>query len=488
MARFPMFSNFKIVPLPSHLSPSVIHPDKAAVNIFIYSPFQNVEVSKDTYWVANCGCEVSVQVVNLLPMELTVKNLTLLSEGCAFESVPVRLNLPPCGDDPEPALIKLLGFPRSPGRLTITGYSCEVLGVKNICAIKEQPKKQAKSNKSSSPGNGQNNNSSAFTVEVLRALPLLQLETSLQRAPTTEENVDPIAEATVFSGQMFSHSVVLHNTSEDIVIKNVKFEIFQPKVNGGPALVQLLDSSITEPTTSHPLEFSNLAPKERREIRFQIFGIDPSNTAGETFEETKIRVPLISSQQNEAGTPETPIGHDLIPYTGRILRADFVFRYIADVKGPNREEYERTAKLSLAISIVPALTVSNWHVLPGDDPSTRYVVVDVTNQTETDAELTYSLDKMISVQSKDVCRVPLLCPCCSEVPLSAFHLAAQRASHMMQMQEMERLRRTLEKHVSKHLDIRWTIPKLKLEGYVPVGSLLSSVSLLKQLVVPVISV
>lgn len=45
-------------------------------------------------------------------MELTVKNLTLLSEGCAFESVPVRLNLPPCGDDPEPALIKLLGFPR----------------------------------------------------------------------------------------------------------------------------------------------------------------------------------------------------------------------------------------------------------------------------------------------------------------------------------------------------------------------------------------
>ena len=34
------------MPLPSHLSPSVIHPDKAAVNIFIYSPFQNVEVSK----------------------------------------------------------------------------------------------------------------------------------------------------------------------------------------------------------------------------------------------------------------------------------------------------------------------------------------------------------------------------------------------------------------------------------------------------------
>lgn len=31
---------------------------------------------------------------------------------------------------------------------------------------------------------------------------------------------------------------------------------------------------------------------------------------------------------------------------------------------------------------------------------------------------------------------------------------------MMQMQEIERLRRTIEKHVVKHLEIHWTIPQL----------------------------
>ncbi|VBB30057.1 unnamed protein product, partial [Acanthocheilonema viteae] len=151
-------------------------------------------------------------------------------------------------------------------------------------------------------------------------------------------------------------------------------------------------------------------------------------------------------------------------------------------------QYERRCRLPLAVSIVPAVTVAAWHVLPGDGPTTRYVVVDVTNNTEWDAELTYGKDRVIGVQPKEFCRVPLLCKCCSEVASNAFQEAASRTSHMMQMQEMERLRQILERHVSWHLDIRWSISSSNLSGSVPVGPLLSSVSLLKQLVVPVISV
>lgn len=58
-------------------------------------------------------------------------------------------------------------------------------------------------------------------------------------------------------------------------------------------------------------------------------------------------------------------------------------------------------------------------------------------------------------------RVPLLCPCCADIHSSAFLSAAQQASHMMQMREIENLRRSLEKHVSRHLNIRWSIPALK---------------------------
>ncbi|MFH4983476.1 hypothetical protein AB6A40_010185 [Gnathostoma spinigerum] len=98
------------------------------------------------------------------------------------------------------------------------------------------------------------------------------------------------------------------------------------------------------------------------------------------------------------------------------------------------------------------------------------------------------MGRVIGVQPKEICRVPLLCKCCSEVPSNAFQIAASRASHMMQMQEMERLRQILERHVSAHLDIHWSMPSQRLYGSVPVGPLLSSVTLLKQLVVPAMSI
>lgn len=114
----------------------------------------------------------------------------------------------------EAAEIRLLGVPRSSGRLNITGYSCEVLpapytvarvkctiqvlGVKNVCALRSTTDASA----SGSGQNGCGNPTGTFnTVEVLQALPILQVETSLKRAPTVEENVEPTAETTVFSGQ-----------------------------------------------------------------------------------------------------------------------------------------------------------------------------------------------------------------------------------------------------------------------------------------------
>lgn len=76
---------------------------------------------------------------------------------------------------------------------------------------------------------------------------------------------------------------------------------------------------------------------------------------------------------------------------------------------PNQEpnifqRYERYGKLSLAICIVPALTVSAWHVLPGDGPFSRYIVVDVTNSTDHDAELVYSANRRMNVLPKETCR------------------------------------------------------------------------------------
>ena len=69
------------------------------------------------------------------------------------------------------------------------------------------------------------------------------------------------------------------------------------------------------------------------------------------------------------------------------------------------QEYMRFTKFPLAITIVPAVNVSNWHILAGDSPFTRYIVVDVFNQTDSEAELSYGQERRkITVQPKEICK------------------------------------------------------------------------------------
>lgn len=56
-----------------------------------------------------------MRVQNPLPVDLVINNFALITEGCQFEKIPIRLNLPSCyGSCIDPTLneIKLLGVPR----------------------------------------------------------------------------------------------------------------------------------------------------------------------------------------------------------------------------------------------------------------------------------------------------------------------------------------------------------------------------------------
>ncbi|CAJ0960866.1 unnamed protein product, partial [Mesorhabditis belari] len=295
----------------------------------------------------------------------------------------------------------------------------------------------------------------------------------------------------------FQHSLALINSSDKLGICDVRVQITQPKVNGGPSLIKLANEfdttndSLCTPTLES--EGFTLAPGEQKPIEFTMFGVDPTATTddekSQSLDETRMSdfrppspTPSIVSEMSSA----TFIG-DRIPYTGRLLTAQFVFDYTATLEGPSGEHYKRTARLPIAITVVPAITVAAWSILPGDGPFTRYIVVDVSNSTDSDADLVFSGTRAMSVPPRETCRVPLLCPCCTEVAGRAFYAAQQKDSKVMQRLEIERLRRILEAHVAKHLDIRWTISTKNLEGLVPVGALLSSIPLLKQLVLPAIS-
>ncbi|KHJ75083.1 hypothetical protein OESDEN_25301, partial [Oesophagostomum dentatum] len=238
------------------------------------------------------------------------RELCLLADGCVFESVPVRLILPAANEGAAPARIKLIGVPRTPGLLTITGYCCEVFGVRNVCKL-YGPKGPLK-------------------VEVLPSLALLQLVSSLPRAPIEEDHNEHSAEITVYSGQIFEHSLTVKNSSA-IAIRKVHLQIWQPKVSGGPSMIELV-SEDTDTTFS-------LAPNEEKDIKFRIFGIDPTATADDegSIDEKIVETALPLASTHAETINDNGEAHDLIPYTGRLLTCQFLFQYVADVDGPEGE-------------------------------------------------------------------------------------------------------------------------------------------------------
>ncbi|KAL3103192.1 hypothetical protein niasHS_002378 [Heterodera schachtii] len=547
LTRIPALKDFRVVPLPSHLAPKIVEISSRYSKIFIYSPFQERAKKDELCWVVDCASEVSVKVQNPLPVDLIVNNLTLITEGCHFEHIPIRLSLPSCFGPcigPTQSEVKLLGVPRSTGTLKIIGYACEVLGCKNLCKFPSP-------NTFEEP----NRNHRQFSVRVLPPLPSLRIESSLQRSPTLSENPnDSIAELCVFTGQSYFHTITLCNSSSSVGIKHITIKIQQPQTCAGPMLFQMVSDESANSAGGHSpstCRIDGLKPGERKSLNIRVFGIDPSSTP---FSDNRsdhrlglasnpshigqaqrvfVRRPTSTSSStlaivaesdalpHAASSPSTipssgegrkprlssaesaPLleressseehstdRHDLIPYVGRLLSAEFSFSYSADLEMlPVEEEFVRFAKLPMAVTIVPAVNVSSWNILPGDNPFSRFVIVDVANETDLDAELTFGAEnRSLTVQPKEISRVPLLCPCCDGIPSAAFQRAAKQASHMMQMQEIERLRRKMETHLTKHLEIRWTIARLRLDGQVPIGSLLSSVSFLRRLALPSITI
>ena len=76
-------------------------------------------------WVAGDVGEVALTLLNPLPTELKVPNLSLIHEGLDFEAFPSSLSLAP---QSAPYNVGLHGVAAQPGTLKLLGYSHNVLG------------------------------------------------------------------------------------------------------------------------------------------------------------------------------------------------------------------------------------------------------------------------------------------------------------------------------------------------------------------------
>nr|XP_021157057.1 trafficking protein particle complex subunit 9 isoform X2 [Columba livia] len=170
--KLPIVRSVKLLNLPTSLRPhkmkSLLGQNVSTKSPFIYSPIiahsRGEERSKkiDFQWVQGDVCEVQLMVYNPMPFELRVENMGLLTTGVEFESLPAALSLPA-----ESGLypVTLVGVPQTTGQITVNGYHTSVFGVYSDCLLDNLP--------------GVKTNGCA--VEVIPALPRLQISTSLPR-------------------------------------------------------------------------------------------------------------------------------------------------------------------------------------------------------------------------------------------------------------------------------------------------------------------
>ena len=76
--------------------------------------------------------------------------------------------------------------------------------------------------------------------------------------------------------------------------------------------------------------------------------------------------------------------------------------------GPGRDAgYCRRAALNFLVEIQPSALLTNWHLLPAEQPDRSYLVLDVLNASNEEMELKYPNNKTMLIESKETCRIPI---------------------------------------------------------------------------------
>ncbi|NWT73164.1 TPPC9 protein, partial [Prunella himalayana] len=205
--KLPIVKSVKLLNLPTSLRPhkikSLLGQNVSTKSPFIYSPIiahsRGEERSKkiDFQWVQGDVCEVQLMVYNPMPKKIRVENMGLLTTGVEFESLPAALSLPA-----ESGLypVTLVGVPQTTGQITVNGYHTSVFGVFSDCLLDNLP--GVKTN--------------GCTVEVIPALPRLQISTSLPRSahtlqPSSGDEISTNVSVQLFNGETQQLIIKLEN-------------------------------------------------------------------------------------------------------------------------------------------------------------------------------------------------------------------------------------------------------------------------------------
>ncbi|NWQ63546.1 TPPC9 protein, partial [Neopipo cinnamomea] len=251
--KLPIVRSVKLLNLPTSLRPhkmkTLLGQNVSTKSPFIYSPIiahsRGEERNKkiDFQWVQGDVCEVQLMVYNPMPFELRVENMGLLTTGVEFESLPAALSLPA-----ESGLypVTLVGVPQTTGQITVNGYHTSVFGVFSDCLLDNLP--GVKTN--------------GCTVEVIPALPRLQISTSLPRSahtlqPSSGDEISTNVSVQLYNGETQQLIIKLENIGTEPL---EKLEVTAKTVNTKEKLYgEFLSWNLEDTLSQFPLKPGKIA-------------------------------------------------------------------------------------------------------------------------------------------------------------------------------------------------------------------------------------
>ncbi|XP_029447934.1 trafficking protein particle complex subunit 9 isoform X2 [Rhinatrema bivittatum] len=473
--KLPIVRCVKLLNLPVNLRPqkvkSLLGQNMSTKSPFIYSPIiahnRGEEKSKkiDFQWVQGDVCEVQLMVYNPMPFELRVENMGLMTSGVEFESLPAALSLPA-----ESGLypVTLVGVPRTTGQIAVNGYHTSVFGVFSDCLLENLL--------------GLKTNGS--TVEVIPALPRLQIHTSLPRSahtlqPSSGDEISTNVAVQLYNGETQQLIIKLENIGTETL---ETLEVTAKTVNTKEKLYgDFLSWTLEDTLSQFPLKAGMIATftvdiKVKLDFSCQENLLQDLNDDGISVSGLPLSSPFRQVvkprvESKPINPAESSKGGDFSHV--KILEAILNFKYSG---GPGHAEgFYRNLSLGLHVEVEPSVFFTRVSTLPATSTRQCHLLLDVFNSTEHELTINAKSNEDLVLHAGECQRMAI------QVDKFNFEAFPEPSGERLQFANEKQLEEERQQakgfEINSKLDIRWKIPSLKREGKASVEGVLNQLVL-----------
>ncbi|KAK7475910.1 hypothetical protein BaRGS_00032878 [Batillaria attramentaria] len=443
LTTLPTVRCFKLLAPPAHLRPVKVGPsDDSAGSVFIYTPLSLGQErradssSVDFQWVAEDMCEVQLQVVNPLSVELSMHYMGLLTEGVEVEVFPASPVIPP---ESPPMMVKLVVKPQKSGELKILGYSTQVLGVCSHCRLRDLPAVLPQ----------------FYTVDIVPALPQVALSCSLPKAAAFSPVSSPDgatvvanASALLYAGQSQDCVVTLHNVSSHAITSlTVKLDVRNDAKEYLDRMLAWSDDNIQ----------SQLPLQPGAQLCFSLCLYGNSDF---------LLPPVASPDVSSSSVSSHSRAESMESKGAQSVEAMLSVQYSG---GPGEEAgYCRRSSLAVSIDVLPSVYITNWDALPSSSGQEVALVLDLLNVSSHQVDVvcgnsSAQITAPIILETQQCRRVTVT------VPRIAFPDEENQDKCESRIPDKYRVWRSPDFHsqcLAHYVDIHWTMPAAKVSGKV----------------------